>query len=492
MTGMTVLLLMSVIAPASNALQAETGKEFPIAATGGNEFALAVAFDGRNYLVAICGDEHVPFTITAQLVSPTGELVSSKVTTERIGWLPLVAFDETNYLMVWQDGAAWPSNVIYGQFVSTAGALVGPPFPISGAPGHAEPSGVAFDGTNCLVIWEGMQSGNNEAVYGQFVSRTGDLIGSRIQISGNSVDQNQAALAFDGKNYLVVWTDGSRLGSGRAEDIYGQFVRPSGQRVGSEFVIEQNSYSSDNTVATTFDGSNYLVVFHDQVNGQWDIYARPVSSTGHVGPRIAISDAPGSQEMPFAGFVAFDGTNYLVPVADGWGEPVVTAQGRYFDTEFNPVGDWFTIFETEGTKVPFGASVLFGHGQFFAVTTRAEYTPDGDIPFLGGDVYGVFIESLGDSDNDGVPNLSGNCPVVSNPGQADRDADGVGDLCDNCAYHYNPDQADTDHDGRGDACECLRVIPADLNGDCYVNWADFAIFMSQWLECSNPSDPACN
>jgi hypothetical protein len=491
MTRMIVLLLTGVIAPASSALQAETGEAFPIAANGGNEFALAAAFDGRNYLVAICGDDRVPFAISAQLVSSTGEPVSAKVSTGRIGWLPFVAFDGMNYLLVWQDGAAWPSNVIYGQFVDTAGSLVGPPFPISGASSYAEPSGVAFDGANYLVIWEDMQGGNNEAVYGHLVSRTGDLVGSRIRISGNSVDQNQAALAFDGNNYLVVWTDGSRLGTRRAEDIYGQFVRPSGQRVGSEFVIEQNSYSSDNTIATTFDGSNYLVVFHDRVNGQWNIYARPVSSTGQVGPRVTISDAPGNQEMPFAGFVAFDGTYYLLSMADSWGEPVVTARGRYLDTELNPVGDWFTLFEAEGARVPFGASVLFGQSQFLAVTTRAEYTPDGDIPFRGADVYGAFIESPGDLDKDGVPNSSDNCPVVSNPGQADRDADGVGDLCDNCAYRYNPNQPDSDRDGRGDACECLRIIPADLNGDCYVNWTDLAIFMSQWLECGNPSDPAC-
>src|SRR5206468_2635635 len=67
-----------------------------------------------------------------------------------------------------------------------------------------------------------------------------------------------------------------------------------------------------------------------------------------------------------------------------------------------------------------------------------------------------------DSDNDGLPDASDNCPGVSNivPGRSylvpdarDADGDGVGDACDNCAAVANPDQADADGDGVGDACD---------------------------------------
>ncbi len=58
-----------------------------------------------------------------------------------------------------------------------------------------------------------------------------------------------------------------------------------------------------------------------------------------------------------------------------------------------------------------------------------------------------------DTDGDGVPDASDNCPSVANPDQADGDADGVGDLCDNCPTTFNPDQADADLDGIGDACD---------------------------------------
>lgn len=76
-----------------------------------------------------------------------------------------------------------------------------------------------------------------------------------------------------------------------------------------------------------------------------------------------------------------------------------------------------------------------------------------------------------DSDRDGIPETTDNCPLISNPDQADSDGDGIGDACepvvespdddddgipnadDNCPLVPNVDQADADNDGIGDACD---------------------------------------
>ncbi len=40
--------------------------------------------------------------------------------------------------------------------------------------------------------------------------------------------------------------------------------------------------------------------------------------------------------------------------------------------------------------------------------------------------------------------------------------------------------------------ECRKQLPADLNGDCYVDFLDFAILVGNWLNCGNPLDASCD
>lgn len=392
-TKKIILLLGGVLALAFNIQQAQSGGEFPIATTAGNELGLMAAFDGTNYLVGIEGDEAHHANITAQMISQTGSLVGSRISIGRTGGMPSIAFDGTNYLMVWSDDATYPNCDIYGQFIDTSGVLVGSPFPISTAAGKQEMGDIAFDGTNFLVVWTDYRSSRGDEgpryVYGQIVSKSGSLIGPEIGISTDP--GHMPAIAFDGSNYLVVWVEDTN-----DTDIYGQFISPSGTFEAGNFVIESNNFPSDNPISIVFDGTNYLVLFHDEINDEWDICGRSVSTSGSVGSRITISDAAGNQLFPF---VDFDGTNYLVTMCDGLGGSSVAAKGKYYDINFNPVGDWFTIFEAQDSKIPIGSSVIFDGTRYLAVTMRVRAIIGGaeDWSIADGDVYGTFIEPVADS-----------------------------------------------------------------------------------------------
>ncbi len=69
---------------------------------------------------------------------------------------------------------------------------------------------------------------------------------------------------------------------------------------------------------------------------------------------------------------------------------------------------------------------------------QSEVTCTSDITGAGiVDAYGAYlaVKPTGpplDTDGDGVPDSTDNCPTISNPSQSDIDSDGIGDACDSC------------------------------------------------------------
>ena len=64
-----------------------------------------------------------------------------------------------------------------------------------------------------------------------------------------------------------------------------------------------------------------------------------------------------------------------------------------------------------------------------------------------------------DADQDGVFDITDNCPTTANFSQFDADLDGRGDACDNCPNDANVDQEDQDNDGAGAACDANDLNP---------------------------------
>jgi hypothetical protein len=101
----------------------------------------------------------------------------------------------------------------------------------------------------------------------------------------------------------------------------------------------------------------------------------------------------------------------------------------------------------------------------------------------------THIQPKPDFDDDGIPNATDNCPLISNVNQADADQDGVGDVCDNCLNVPNHSQTDTDGDGIGDACD------PDIDGDGLANNVDncdFVVNPGQEASDSDSLGDACD
>jgi outer membrane protein assembly factor BamB len=149
----------------------------------------------------------------------------------------------------------------------------------------------------------------------------------------------------------------------------------------------------------------------------------------------------------------------------------------------------------KGTMIVTDSHVLIsGDANLYAVNlithnTDWTYPVGGQLALADGVIYvadsagtisAIDIGPPPDTDGDGVPDITDNCPAVWNPDQKDSDHDGIGDACngaidkdgdgwadrlDNCPYVPNPTQRDTDGDGVGNACDPYPTNPDNM-GAC--------------------------
>ncbi|OGW03496.1 MAG: hypothetical protein A2Z59_11020 [Nitrospinae bacterium RIFCSPLOWO2_02_39_17] len=97
---------------------------------------------------------------------------------------------------------------------------------------------MSFDGTNFLVTWS---DGRNDAdhdgicdagegtcwdVYGQYISKSGALVGSEFVINNDADNQLGFVTGFNAGKYLVIVDTGVTLGTWVFGDVYGVFVTP--------------------------------------------------------------------------------------------------------------------------------------------------------------------------------------------------------------------------------------------------------------------------
>lgn len=284
----------------------------------------AIAFDGTNYLVVWVdhrNPEYPPFGINADIygarVSPSGQVLDPDGifidTTSGHQRNPTIAFDGTNYLIVW----CWESD-LYGTRVSQTGQVLdADPIPISTADyGQRAPS-IAFDGNNFLVVWEDTRNRqwyvHNIDIYGARVSQSGillDTMGIEIMVN-DSCRQSFPSVSFDGTNYFVVWQD--KQTDTTMCDIRGSRINTSGIVIDTFGIeISTANYSQTNP-SIGFNGTSYFITWQDRRNGldNFDIYGARVTTSGNVidTAGIAISIADSTQSYPV---IACNSADYLV------------------------------------------------------------------------------------------------------------------------------------------------------------------------------------
>jgi len=331
-------------------------QEFTVDNSSENTYSGGGAWDGTNFLLSVVNVVAGQHNIELQLIAPGPALLGSRISTGKIGNGTMIAFDGTNYLMVWTDtfpffagGDTNGIGNIYGQFINTSGQLIGATINIVSDVnikfGQGRGSFLFNENDSTYFVTYLKGGPHQDYLYGQCISKSGVLFGNPLKISDNYAREH--AVSCDGTDYLVAWCDGS----GPDEVIYGQLVGGSGELVGNNFLIDGTSNKSDNPMSMDYDGNQYFLLFHDQsADNGWNIIGRFISKAGVVSAnRIIICD---STQTPAGPTIAFDGTEHLITWMETKSE--IRVKARFFNKSGIPINDEFIAFDTLDGKSAVG------------------------------------------------------------------------------------------------------------------------------------------
>jgi hypothetical protein len=305
----------------------------PTVASNGTDFLVAWE-DSRSGSFDIYGTR---VTAAGQVLDTLGILVSGAAGNQ---FAPAAAFYGSAYLVVWQDRRNGVYN-IYGSRVTPAGTVLDPAgITISTATYPEVNPAIATDGVNYLVVWSSVP--DYQMIYGARLSPAGVVLDpSGIAISNDDYRRESPAVAFDGTNFLVVWTTAPQPNPyDNYYAIVGARVSPQGVLLDSSPIPVSVAAGEQTMPAVVFDGANFLVVWEDQDSGMLcpDIHGARVTPGGAILDTFTAAAQEGGQYDPK---LAHGPGHQMLLAYRGW-------VGKYHDVTYN-------TFRTWGKPGPFGA-----------------------------------------------------------------------------------------------------------------------------------------
>ena len=268
---------------------------FPISAAANAQWSPSVAYLDSTYLVVWydrrrdgSGDIYgARVTRSGVVLDPDGIRICGVQGAQEF---PVVAAGDTCWFVAWQDSrTVWD---IRGACVSRSGTVLTPAgVAITCTPSQELYPTVAYNGTNFLVVWQSDQYGPY-TLWGARVTQAGQILDpGGFYIAGDisqNVEPAAAAVASTGGDFLVAWQNART-----PKHVSAKRVSAAGVPIEPTIPLPEALVWQQNPSVSAC-GDVYLVSWEDQRNGTWDIYGARISAR----PAFCLTRRPFEWRLP--------------------------------------------------------------------------------------------------------------------------------------------------------------------------------------------------
>jgi hypothetical protein len=351
---------------------------------------LTVGSNGVDYLVAWTAWNTSPSTFQIRACRISSSVTGSSAVLDTTSLLlssagnykrPTVARSGTDYLVAWDgNGVSSGTMTLYTAWVSSTGTVTaGSGFPISAAISslyQVEPA-VASNGINYLVAWTDTSSSGIQIYAVRVTQEGGALDVPPLALTSAIRERQTPAVASNGTDYFVTWMDFRNTNW----DIYGARVLGSGSS--SSAVVDRNGFAIsadtafEDAPAVASDKKDYFVVWRQEVGSRGDIDGARVTSAGVVLDTPGIALATNLVEH-YSPRVASNKSNYLVVWAEYQALTVWDVYGRRVAAD-GTLLDRSSIAISAGAREQYQPDVASDGTDYFVVWTDYSLSENYDI-----------------------------------------------------------------------------------------------------------------
>jgi hypothetical protein len=275
---------------------------------------------------------------------------------------PNLSLSASGGYLVWEDNATCP----YGLGVSAL-ALdnslhgVGSKFRVNklSLGDQENPQVSLLNGGGAAFVWQGGRQ-SFQHIYGRFLS-SNTWAGAEMLISSatNCFQRAPAVATLSGGSVAVVYSSLNQAGSGSMQDVYGQLLSPAGQKLSSEFLVNQfTAFNQRSPAIAALNGGGFVVAWVSELQRS------------------------GSPDNPSAAHL-YASTNSIRPTVDIY--------ARRFDANGLPQGNEFLVNSSSNLCAHPSLSAAADGGFLLAWAER-----DSQMKGTGWDVFARVFSSAGE------------------------------------------------------------------------------------------------